>query len=117
MKIILVAGARPNFMKIAPIICAIKSFNQTNHTNQTNLSREMRSLFHWDQTNQRNQKSERIEQRPRGVYKRDVIHNLVASGTLRKMKPSLFGSVRGGDVTEKMIQESKYNLFRKLNNL
>ena len=30
MKIILVAGARPNFMKIAPIIRAIKSFNQTN---------------------------------------------------------------------------------------
>jgi hypothetical protein len=49
--------------------------------------------------------------------KRDVIHNLVASGTPKKMKPSLFGSVRGGDVTEKMIQESKYNLFRKLNNL
>jgi len=33
------------------------------------------------------------------------------------MKPSLFGSVRGGDVTEKMIQESKHNLFKKLNNL
>jgi hypothetical protein len=49
--------------------------------------------------------------------KRDVIHNFVASGTLRRMKPSLFGSVRSGDVTEKMIQESKCNLFRKLNNL
>jgi len=49
--------------------------------------------------------------------KRDVIHNLVAMGPLRKMKPSLFGSVRSGDVTEKMIQESKCNLFRKLNNL
>jgi len=49
--------------------------------------------------------------------KRDVIHNLVARRSLRKMKPSLFGSVRGGDVTEKMIQESKHNLFRKLNNL
>ena len=49
--------------------------------------------------------------------KRDVIHNLVARGPLRKMKPSLFGSVRSGDVTEKMIQESKRNLFRKLNNL
>jgi UDP-N-acetylglucosamine 2-epimerase (non-hydrolysing) len=36
MKIILVAGARPNFMKIAPIVHAIKSFNQTNHTNQRN---------------------------------------------------------------------------------
>jgi UDP-N-acetylglucosamine 2-epimerase (non-hydrolysing) len=36
MKITLVVGARPNFMKIAPIIRAIKSFNQTNHRNQTN---------------------------------------------------------------------------------
>jgi hypothetical protein len=49
--------------------------------------------------------------------KRDIIHSLVAGGTPRKMKPSLFGRVRGGDVTEKMIQESKHNLFRKLNNL
>jgi hypothetical protein len=65
MKIILVAGARPNFMKIAPIIREIKSFNQTNHTNQTNLSRlprskivwgEMGNLFHWDQKDQTNQK-------------------------------------------------------------
>jgi hypothetical protein len=36
MKVINVVGARPNFMKIAPIIRAIKSFN---HTNQRNLSR------------------------------------------------------------------------------
>jgi hypothetical protein len=36
MKIILVAGARPNFMKIAPIIRAVKSFNQTNEKNQIN---------------------------------------------------------------------------------
>jgi hypothetical protein len=49
--------------------------------------------------------------------KRDIIHSLVAEGTSRRMKPSLFGSVRGGDVTEKMIQESKHNLFKKLNNL
>ena len=39
MKVINVVGARPNFMKIAPIIRAIKSFNQINYTNQTNLSR------------------------------------------------------------------------------
>jgi UDP-N-acetylglucosamine 2-epimerase (non-hydrolysing) len=45
MKIILVAGARPNFMKIAPIIRAIKSFNQTNQRNQRN---------HRNQINQRN---------------------------------------------------------------
>jgi len=43
MKIILVAGARPNFVKIAPIIRAIKSFNQINWSNQTNLSRLPRS--------------------------------------------------------------------------
>lgn len=36
MKLILIAGARPNFMKIAPIIRTIKSFNQTNQKNQRN---------------------------------------------------------------------------------
>jgi len=46
LKLILVAGARPNFMKIAPIISAIKKFN-----NSTNLSREMQSLFHRDPSN------------------------------------------------------------------
>lgn len=55
-------------------------------------------------------------ERELAILKRDVIHNLVASRAPRKMKPSLFGSVRGGDVTEKMILESKHNLFRKLNN-
>jgi UDP-N-acetylglucosamine 2-epimerase len=30
IKIILAAGARPNFMKIAPIIRAINQINQTN---------------------------------------------------------------------------------------
>ena len=28
MKITLIAGARPNFMKVAPIIKAIKAFNE-----------------------------------------------------------------------------------------
>lgn len=37
LKIMLVAGARPNFMKIAPLISAIKRFNNpTNPTNSTN---------------------------------------------------------------------------------
>lgn len=36
MKIILIAGARPNFMKVAPIIRAINSFNQTNSINSIN---------------------------------------------------------------------------------
>ena len=35
MKITLVAGARPNFMKIAPIIRAIKSFNRTDQIDRT----------------------------------------------------------------------------------
>jgi len=47
MKIILVAGARPNFMKIAPIIRAIKSFNQTNLSRLPCLPRETVLLFHW----------------------------------------------------------------------
>jgi UDP-N-acetylglucosamine 2-epimerase len=34
IKIILVAGARPNVMKITPIICAIDHANQTNQINQ-----------------------------------------------------------------------------------
>jgi UDP-N-acetylglucosamine 2-epimerase (non-hydrolysing) len=55
LKLILVAGARPNFMKIAPLISAIKKYN-----NSINLSRlpcneyvrgEMQSLFHRDSTN------------------------------------------------------------------
>jgi hypothetical protein len=46
--------------------------------------------------------------------KRDIIHSLVIKETPRKMKPSLFGSVKGGDITEKMIEESKHNLFRNL---
>ena len=50
-KMILVAGARPNFMKIAPIVRAI---------HQRNSSCEMRSLFHRDQKNQRNQINYRI---------------------------------------------------------
>ena len=29
MKITLIAGARPNFMKVAPIIKAIKAFNES----------------------------------------------------------------------------------------
>ncbi len=28
-----------------------------------------------------------------------------------KQKPSLFGSVRGGDITDEMIEEAKKNLF------
>jgi hypothetical protein len=36
---------------------------------------------------------------------------------VRKGKLTLFGSVRGGDVTEEMIQETKRALFRPLEDL
>ena len=83
MKIILIAGARPNFMKVAPLIRAIKSFNQINYKNQTNLSRlprsesvrgEMRSLFHWDQTNQRNQTNQTNQRNQRNLIDYKLVH-------------------------------------------
>ena len=46
--------------------------------------------------------------------KRDILHGLAVRKRSKKLKPSLFGSVRGGEVTEEMIDESKKNLFRKL---
>ena len=49
--------------------------------------------------------------------KRDIHHGLTARKKSNKIKPSLFGSVRGGDVTNEMINESKNNLFRKLTDL
>ncbi len=39
--------------------------------------------------------------------KRDLMH-LVEKP---KQKPSLFGSVQGGDITDEMIEEAKKNLF------
>jgi len=41
--------------------------------------------------------------------KRDLMH-LVEKP---KHKPSLFGSVRGGDITDEMIEEAKKNLFEE----
>ena len=49
--------------------------------------------------------------------KRNIIHGLVVREKPKKLKPSLFGSVRGGDVTEEMIEESKHNLFRNVSNI
>lgn len=40
--------------------------------------------------------------------KRDLMH------LEPKQKPSLFGSVRGGDITDEMIETAKKNLFREL---
>jgi hypothetical protein len=41
--------------------------------------------------------------------KRDLMH----LGAKAVQKPSLFGSVRGGDVTDEMVEEAKKNLFRE----
>jgi len=49
--------------------------------------------------------------------KRDILHGLTVRKGPKKIKPSLFGSVRGGDVTDEMIKESKKNLFRKLTDI
>ena len=49
--------------------------------------------------------------------KRDIIHSLVDMQKTAKLKPSLFGSVGGGDVTEEMIEESKTCLFRKFDEI
>jgi hypothetical protein len=49
--------------------------------------------------------------------RRDIIHGLISKDGSNKTKQSLFGSIKGGDVTEKMIEESQRNLFRNLNDL
>lgn len=49
--------------------------------------------------------------------KRDILRSFAVREKPEKLKTSLFGSVKGGDVTEEMIEESKHNLFRNLNNI
>lgn len=48
--------------------------------------------------------------------KRDLLRSLTAKPRGKKVK-SLFGSVRGGDVTEEMIEQAKQALFRPLEGL
>jgi hypothetical protein len=49
--------------------------------------------------------------------KKDIIHSLSGTKKQWEKKPSLFGSVKGGDITEEMIEESKGSLFRNLTDL
>ena len=44
--------------------------------------------------------------------KRDLLRSVGASRRTQEIKPTLFGSVHGGDVTEEMIEQSKQSLFR-----
>jgi hypothetical protein len=56
-----------------------------------------------------------ILQRELEYLKRGIVRN-IATPPRRgaEPKPSLFGSVRGGDITEEMVEEAKRNLFRDL---
>ena len=47
--------------------------------------------------------------------KRDIIKGIEPSE--EKKRISLFGSVRGGDITEEMIDEAKRSLFRNLEDI
>lgn len=49
--------------------------------------------------------------------KKDILNSLVVREQPKESKTSLFGSVRGGDVTEGMIEESKRDLFRNLGDI
>jgi len=44
-----------------------------------------------------------------GYLKRDLMH----LGTKTVQKPSLFGSVRGGDITDEMVEEAKKISIRR----
>mgnify|MGYP001566864685 CR=1 FL=1 len=49
--------------------------------------------------------------------KKEVLHGLAVKEKPKRIKPSLFGRVKGGDVTEELIEESKQSLFRNLKNI
>ncbi|NQE44472.1 hypothetical protein C5S31_00435 [ANME-1 cluster archaeon GoMg2] len=56
---------------------------------------------------------QRIEylQRELEYLKRDLM--LLEMKPEKRQKPSLFGCVRGGDITDEMIEEAKKDLFRR----
>jgi hypothetical protein len=49
--------------------------------------------------------------------KRDLLRSLATRPQISEAKPSLFGSVRGRDVTEDMIEEAKHALFRPVDDI
>jgi len=49
--------------------------------------------------------------------KRDLIHSLATQQQARKIKKSLFGSVKGNNITEETIDAAKHALFRPLEDL
>lgn len=62
----------------------------------------------------------RTQNAERGTFKRgkrDLLHNIAARTGQKKAKPSLFGSVRSGDIADEEIQKAKTALFRDLEDL
>jgi hypothetical protein len=45
------------------------------------------------------------------MLKRNILYVSEKRKRGKKVKTSLFGSVKSGDITEKMIEESRHNLF------
>ena len=53
-------------------------------------------------------------QRQLELLKRELMKSIQPT---KVKKPSLFGSVKGGEVTEEMIEEAKRSLFRELRDI
>lgn len=49
--------------------------------------------------------------------RRDLLRGVAVQQTAPRQKPSLFGSVRAGDITDEMITEAQRDLFRPLDDL
>jgi hypothetical protein len=49
--------------------------------------------------------------------RRDLLRNMATRPREHRMKSSLFGSLRAGDITEELITEAKQALFRPLEDL
>lgn len=49
--------------------------------------------------------------------RRDLLRGLTAPPALSQRKPSLFGSVRAGDITSEMIEDAKRELFPSYDDL
>jgi len=56
-------------------------------------------------------------QRDLELLKREVICRFASPAQTQYPKPSLFGSVKGQDVTEAMVEEAKHSLFQDLEDI
>lgn len=54
-------------------------------------------------------------QRSLDLLRRDLIKEIKLPGKGERV--SLFGSVKGGDVTEEMVEEAKHHLFREIEDI